>query len=233
MVSMFDATSRESQQLEIRTLDQSDEQALQSYLLKEFITYEPLSVSIGLKSTEAEPLVKYHCQEGVSSQMSLAYYDQKGDIVAVRLCSALSRPSAELKTCNDSVEKETKSEFPEKIAKIATLLGELENKVWELLSPKYTNLISLLILSSSHHYARRGLASKLMTFDIEKLKEKYDGIVTVATSFKSQNMLAKLGYRTLAETKLSDWKNAQNRQIFICDDGTTSAKLMFLDFLAK
>lgn len=102
-------------------------------------------------------------------------------------------------------------------------------------------LLSWLIISVDQSFTRRGIAHKLLTYQLEEAKQiGCQGLITTASAFNSQQvrhiltstvyplfqLFKKLGYDEVHAVQLADWKDKDGNQIFKCLDRTSKASLV-------
>ncbi|KAH7715918.1 acetyltransferase [Aphelenchoides avenae] len=101
-------------------------------------------------------------------------------------------------------------------------------KLWTLFPSDVNTLACINILSVSKNYARRGLAQRLVTHNLEELAHAgCQGIFTGASAFKSQQLFEKNAYMPLREMRYDEWKSDGGEQIFKCKPPNEKAVLYF------
>ncbi|KHN75312.1 hypothetical protein Tcan_10761 [Toxocara canis] len=221
--------------LNICLLGPKDFDAVMDYLMNHFVPNEPLARATCMTTADAWKMTEDVVNAALSSSLSYAFKNSEGQIVAVRLCSIIERPpNCEANGVFNGIDSSGKSNLttiPRCAYELTRIMSALEQQTWHLLKADITRLLSLLILSTHERYLRRGLMSKLITFDIEQLKQRgIDGAITEATALKSQTLLKKNGYVILYEIRHDEWLDSKGKRVFECTDGTKSAQLLFKQF---
>ncbi|MFH4981401.1 hypothetical protein AB6A40_008110 [Gnathostoma spinigerum] len=174
---------------------------------------------------------------GLQSSLSYAMTTKDNQIVAVRIADIVERPHAatDKKDASDNTvesgieyKKQTKK-LSGKAKMIFDILNKLETKMWELIDTRIQRLFRIQILSVDRNFTRRGIARKLTEYNIEEAQRMgCEGVMVEATSFKTQNLFAELGYQLICDINHKDWTTPDGNQIFSCDDHhTTSSKLFY------
>ncbi|VDM44560.1 unnamed protein product [Toxocara canis] len=207
--------------LNICLLGPKDFDAVMDYLMNHFVPNEPLARATCMTTADAWKMTEDVVNAALSSSLSYAFKNSEGQIVAANgVFNGI-----------DSSGKSNLTTIPRCAYELTRIMSALEQQTWHLLKADITRLLSLLILSTHERYLRRGLMSKLITFDIEQLKQRgIDGAITEATALKSQTLLKKNGYVILYEIRHDEWLDSKGKRVFECTDGTKSAQLLFKQF---
>uniref|UniRef100_A0A0M3I9S6 aralkylamine N-acetyltransferase n=1 Tax=Ascaris lumbricoides TaxID=6252 RepID=A0A0M3I9S6_ASCLU len=232
---MQESHSTVSDGLRLCQLLPNDFNAVMEYLVNQFIPHEPLAKAIAMTAEDAWSMNEEVVKAALSSSLSYAFRTCTDEIVAVRLCSTVERPTGDeisgVFSGIDSTSKSKMTHLPRSAYEVTRILSALESQTWRQLAPEVRSLMSLLIISTHEQYLRRGLMKKLLNVDEEQLKHKgIQGVITEATAFKSQALLKKHGYKMLYEIKHDEWLDSDGKPIFKCTDGTNSAQLLFKKF---
>ncbi|KRX22986.1 hypothetical protein T07_5453 [Trichinella nelsoni] len=189
-----------------------------------FLFEEPLNKAIKLEKDECELYFKnstLHCLKSDSS--ILIRRVDNGQIVACALNQLGTVMNGQL-----NAEDEDGVDYERKINKMNNFVNFMRQGLLEVI-PNGSSYLEICTLSVHPQYYRRGLgrlATEASIRRAEQLKCKF--IVAVATNYKSQALFEKLQFQTGKTIRLTSYLDPDtNEPMFICNDGTTCAKLHY------
>ncbi|GMS91578.1 hypothetical protein PENTCL1PPCAC_13753, partial [Pristionchus entomophagus] len=112
-----------------------------------------------------------------------------------------------------------------------SILYNLYEDFWRL-RPEVNKVLCREMTFVLKDHQRQGIAQHLqhLDLDFDRLRESgIDGILSEASSFANQALLTKNGYVELARSKREEYQR-RNGEMVEFDDGTSSVKLVYLDF---
>lgn len=204
----------------IPTLENKNQ--LVDYLLVHFKDQEPITRSLQLTDQDANAFFSDIVNEGMEYPVSFVVFNEKNEIVGCRLNTIYDKNEKD----HDTAAAAEYALGPRHIARLLkTLLDGFEN-----LLPDFNKAMQFVTVSVHPNYQRRGIAQKLVELSMRKAAEfQCDFIIVTATAVRSQKLFEKLGFRTVKQIKYTEFLDESGRQVFNCDDGTESAKLMVKD----
>ncbi|KAH7696045.1 acetyltransferase, partial [Aphelenchoides avenae] len=150
------------------------------FLLSDFLYEEPVKASLGVSVDDAKGVFQQVIQRDLRDQVSYLVRTLSGQIVAVRLTNIQRRPT-------DTDPVQPNNDRPPKMRETYKFFTMLEDPLWTLVPSDVNTLACVNILSVSKNYARRGLAQRLITRNLEELSQAgCHGMFTGASAFKSQ-----------------------------------------------
>lgn len=228
--------------LSVQRVTEADFDDIIKFLRTDFLHNEPLNRSINLAVEDTKGLFDDLVHSGIASSLSYSLRARDGQIAALRLVAILDRPETNYPSKDDGAPPWNNNapsdnnntiavattQLTHKAQMIANIIGELENKIWILVNPRLKRLLSWTIISVDKNFTRRGLAGKLLSYNLDEAKLMgCQGCVAEASAFKSQQLFKKLGYEAIHEIKHEEWLDENGMQIFKCDDSTKSIQLVF------
>ncbi|KAH7726564.1 acetyltransferase [Aphelenchoides avenae] len=226
-------SAEQSDEIRIEQMRKSDVDAVHKFILGDFRKFEPMNAAMELSVEEADEFFK-ELVEAADPQVSYLAKAADGRLAGVGLACIIHRPSASDANGGESAFKPEGECF--KVREIKRIIFELESKIrdyiiWSLVPSEVKSLLYWIIVSVHGNFKRRGIARKLVTHNLDVPKRMAcQGIITEASAFNSQQLFAKLGYRTLAEIHHKDWTSDAGSRIFSCSDGTEKIVLTYKEF---
>uniref|UniRef100_A0A914ZSA1 N-acetyltransferase domain-containing protein n=1 Tax=Parascaris univalens TaxID=6257 RepID=A0A914ZSA1_PARUN len=144
----------------------NDFNAVMEYLVNQFIPNEPLAKATAMTAEDAWNMNKEVVEAALSSSLSYAFRNRTDEIVAVRLCSTVERPTSDgisgVFSGIDSTTKPKMIRLPRSAYEITRILSALESQFastdfWDILSCRInmnrgkilSNSVALIDLASS------------------------------------------------------------------------------------
>ncbi|KAH7708441.1 acetyltransferase [Aphelenchoides avenae] len=208
------------------------------FLLSDFLYEEPVKASLEVTEDDAKGVFEQVIRRDLRDHVSYVVWNPLGQIVAVRLTNIQRRPT------ETEPELPKNSDRPPKMRETYMFFTVLEDpkgtgstrngkwhrnrsgRLWTLVPSVVNTLACVNILSVSKNYARRGLAQRLITHNLEELSlAGCQGIFTGASAFKSQRLFGKNGYVPLREMRYDEWKAENGEQTFKCKPPNEKAVL--------
>uniref|UniRef100_A0A0N5AZI2 aralkylamine N-acetyltransferase n=1 Tax=Syphacia muris TaxID=451379 RepID=A0A0N5AZI2_9BILA len=212
-------------QLTFRYFNESDFKPVMQFIINNFIRTEPLAVSIGFQEADAWTITADTVREALPDGYCCGYENPNKEIVAVRICQPVNRPTT-AERCDES---NNECQNLSKAARtISLVLDTLEKQIWHKVDPSITRLFTIHIICTNNDYRRKGLCYKLMNMDIEKQKsDGIQGMYTEATAFNSQRLFHKMGCTVLAQVDYSSVKDESGKALIGTVTGTDCAQLFY------
>uniref|UniRef100_A0A914XUD8 N-acetyltransferase domain-containing protein n=1 Tax=Panagrolaimus superbus TaxID=310955 RepID=A0A914XUD8_9BILA len=173
----------------IKKATQDDFEDLLNFIKMDFCKNEPLTDALEATPEEMGPtfrdMVKASLEEPCFTYIVRS--KKSNEIVATRMMAILERPS------NNNCEKDESPPYKSwKANLILKLLKHMEHKVWEFL-PNAQKLASGIMISVHQNYTRRGIAQKLVEYNLDEIKEAgCEGLMREATAKNSQKLFCKI-----------------------------------------
>ncbi|TMS39946.1 hypothetical protein L596_006393 [Steinernema carpocapsae] len=206
----------------VKQADRQDENAICGYLSTHFIVEEPHSRALNMTVADANTILPYILSSAIDHGMTQIVYESDGKTIAgVRIWGIGQRiPTG----------KQIEPNLSPTAALLGRLLDQAKTEFWKVIDPKVNRVLRREITSVAAHHQRKGIAKFLANFqaDDDSLKKiNVQGIVSEASSHANQRLLLTQGYHVVLEILHKDFLDEQGNQIFKCDDGTESLKVLF------
>uniref|UniRef100_A0A914X4D4 aralkylamine N-acetyltransferase n=1 Tax=Plectus sambesii TaxID=2011161 RepID=A0A914X4D4_9BILA len=195
-----------------------------NFLLDHFCNSEPTIVAVGMSLDEARIFLHDFVKVALVDPVSIITFNDKDEIVAVRLCTIANREEN-----RDGTAEVNNSNLPLSTQTVAKLLIRVKGNLWNLVPDHVNRLLRIEIISVRGDQTRKGIANRLINWKLDDAKQIFgcQGVVAEATAFKSQRMFARNGYKVLNEVVYKDWLDENGKQIIVCKDDTVSSALVF------
>uniref|UniRef100_A0AC34FC24 N-acetyltransferase domain-containing protein n=1 Tax=Panagrolaimus sp. ES5 TaxID=591445 RepID=A0AC34FC24_9BILA len=207
----------------IKKATKDDCEDLFNFLMIDFCKREPLTDALDGTPEDMAEIFKDMVKASLGEPCFTYIVRSKktNEIVATRMMTVLERPS------NNNEDNDKPAPYKSwKANIILKLLMQMEHKAWEIL-PTTQKIAAGIMISVHQNYARRGIAQKLVEYNLDEIKEAgCEGLMREATAKNSQKLFAKLGYQNLYEVLHTDYKD-NGKQVFKCRDGTDRAILVY------
>uniref|UniRef100_A0A914EIU4 aralkylamine N-acetyltransferase n=1 Tax=Acrobeloides nanus TaxID=290746 RepID=A0A914EIU4_9BILA len=219
---------------EIVDATQQDFDGIMKFLMSDFLYAESLNAALKLTEEEAHDFFAELVESTLKDPVSYLAKTSDGEIIGLNLSCIMKRPTQsnqEEDQHHESVFLDNTSALkPEKVQKIGRFVGELESRIWELVPPGVDTLLSVVIISISKNYTRRGIAKKLVEHRLDRAEELgCQGVFTELSALASQKLFKKLGFEELYVIEHENWKENGER-VFYCPDGTDRGILAYKPF---
>ncbi|ULU04758.1 hypothetical protein L3Y34_017484 [Caenorhabditis briggsae] len=212
------------QKLIFRQAEKSDAPAILEYLLEHFFPEEPCSKALKLHISEIEPIYESLIDRCLDFPFSTVVVTDSGDIVACLLNSIWRREDVS----SDGADYEAEEGATENMTKFLKMLNQCHEDFWSLSPSDIHVVLHREISSVSDGFKRRGIATKMLTANMEKRKIDdfcVGGVISETSSHANQILLEKNGFKCLKEIPYSSILDSQGNQILKTDDGAQGLRL--------
>ncbi|GMS99086.1 hypothetical protein PENTCL1PPCAC_21261, partial [Pristionchus entomophagus] len=193
--------------------------------LRHFFTLEPHMRALGITEATGRDLIDSTVTKALAFPYSyMVVHKASGKIVGVRLMSAAERQNMD-EPLNFDIGK-----LDESCLIFLSILYNLYKDFWRLRPEAQKVLCREMTFVHSDHQ-RQGIAQHLvhLGLDFDKQEESgIDGIMSEASSFANQKLLAKNGYEELEASKKKEYIRSNGEPV-VFHDATSSVKLVYLN----
>ncbi|TKR68234.1 hypothetical protein L596_024243 [Steinernema carpocapsae] len=183
---------------------------------------------MNFKSSDVECFIRPTVEKCLKSRYSVVVFEKTSfELIGIRLISIWKRPYF---ICSKSV-----SSLPTRLIAFFELMSSFKTEIWRLCSYHVDVILRREFSCVRKDFQRRGIGSRMadMFIDRKELKERgIGGIMSETSSIANQSLLAKKGFKALAELRYAHCFDKEGNRIVERDfhDGSPKIVLNFLEF---
>ncbi|GMR44667.1 hypothetical protein PMAYCL1PPCAC_14862 [Pristionchus mayeri] len=193
---------------------------------KGFYAVDPHSRALGIASHNGGEFMDWIVSNALKYPYGIrVMHKETGKMIGVRLMSEWRRDG-----------KDTRNDFDftkldENTMMFAKILGNLKTQIWSL-RPEAEKVLRREVIYVDRVHQGQGIGQYLMHLDLDfdQLRSSgFDGIMAESTSFASQLLLTRNGYKILAMSKPKELIRSNGQRVELPDEAE-AAKLLYLPF---